>query len=83
MNPFKKIGKALFGKPIRKVKQAAIVGFIVPVMLWADNAFELGLGAQVVNELGTGVAATILIWLPIVQAYFAKSSREDVANIPR
>lgn len=75
--------KGFFGMPIRKVKHAAIVGFVVPGLMFVDSHFGLGLGEELVNTVGAGVAATVLIWLPIIQAYVTKSAPRDVENISR
>lgn len=64
--------------PTRKVTHAAIVGTLVPVLMFVDKQFDLGLGEEAIGTLGAGVATTILIWLPIIQAYFSGGSKKDV-----
>jgi hypothetical protein len=75
--------KSFFGVPIRKIKYEMIVGVIVPSLIFADGYFAFGLGEQMVNVIGGGIAATVLVWLPIIQGYVTKrhkTSRTFLGN---
>jgi len=75
--------KNFFGKPIRKVRKAAVVSAIVPILVWCDATFEWGLGSEVVSNVGEAIAVLIVSLAPVIAAYSASSDPSDIANIPQ